>query len=167
MQRLSKRTTIPTSPGSPAARIPRRSLSSSAAQVTICSTSSSVQWSTAPAWSWTQLRMAPTSSVAAQSRPNSLMKIRDYAESVGGRVQLAIEGYAKAFETIPRTLAENSGYNPIDRLVALKNAHAKGKKTPVSMSTMARSLICLKRAFLNHSDQSANRSRVHPRLPLC
>lgn len=38
-----------------------------------------------------------------------LMKIRDYAETVGGRVQLAIEGYAKAFETIPRTLAENSG----------------------------------------------------------
>ena len=58
-----------------------------------------------------------------------LMKIRDYAETVGGRVQLAIEGYAKAFETIPRTLAENSGYNSIDKLVALKNAHAKGKKT--------------------------------------
>ena len=56
------------------------------------------------------------------------MKIRDYAESVGGRVQLAIEGYAKAYETIPRTLAENSGYNSIDKLVALKNAHAKGKK---------------------------------------
>ncbi|MGD0534141.1 MAG: thermosome subunit alpha [Methanoregula sp.] len=58
-----------------------------------------------------------------------LMKIRDYAETVGGRVQLAIEGYATAFETIPRTLAENSGYNPIDKLVALKNAHAKGEKT--------------------------------------
>jgi chaperonin GroEL (HSP60 family) len=58
-----------------------------------------------------------------------LMKIREYAETVGGRVQLAIEGYAKAFETIPRTLAENSGYNPIDKLVALKNAHAKGKKS--------------------------------------
>ena len=58
-----------------------------------------------------------------------LMKIRNYAETVGGRVQLAIEGYATAFETIPRTLAENSGYNPIDKLVALKNAHAKGEKT--------------------------------------
>ena len=58
-----------------------------------------------------------------------LMKIRDYAETVGGRVQLAIEGYAMAYEVIPRTLAENSGYNPIDKLVELKNAHAKGKKT--------------------------------------
>jgi archaeal chaperonin len=58
-----------------------------------------------------------------------LMKIRNYAETVGGRVQLAIEGYATAFETIPRTLAENSGFNPIDKLVSLKNAHAKGEKT--------------------------------------
>ncbi|ABS54842.1 chaperonin Cpn60/TCP-1 [Methanoregula boonei 6A8] len=57
------------------------------------------------------------------------MKLRDYAGTVGGRVQIAIEGYATAFETIPRTLAENSGFNTIDKLVALKNAHAKGKKT--------------------------------------
>jgi thermosome len=57
-----------------------------------------------------------------------LMKIKDYAASVGGRVQLALEAYANAFEVIPRTLAENSGYNPIDKLVDLKNAHAKGKK---------------------------------------
>jgi len=57
-----------------------------------------------------------------------LMKIKEYAASVGGRVQLALEAYAAAFESIPRTLAENSGYNPIDKLVDLKNAHAKGKK---------------------------------------
>jgi thermosome len=57
-----------------------------------------------------------------------LMKIRDYASTVGGRVQLAIEAYAAAFESIPRTLAENSGFNPIDKLVELKNVHSKGKK---------------------------------------
>jgi thermosome len=57
-----------------------------------------------------------------------LMKIKDYAASVGGRVQLALEAYAAAFESIPRTLAENSGYNPIDKLVDMKNAHAKGRK---------------------------------------
>lgn len=57
-----------------------------------------------------------------------LMKIHDYAASVGGRVQLAIEAYAAAFEVIPTTLAENSGFNPLDKLVDLKNAHAKGKK---------------------------------------
>ncbi len=58
-----------------------------------------------------------------------LMKIRDYAQTVGGRVQIALEAYAAAFESIPRTLAENSGYNPIDKLVELKNVHSKGKKS--------------------------------------
>jgi thermosome len=57
-----------------------------------------------------------------------LMKIRDYAQTVGGRVQIALEAYATAFESIPRTLAENSGFNPIDKLVELKNVHSKGKK---------------------------------------
>jgi thermosome len=57
-----------------------------------------------------------------------LMKIRDYAATVGGRVQLAIECYAAAFESIPRALAENSGFNPIDKIVELKNVHSKGKK---------------------------------------
>jgi thermosome len=57
-----------------------------------------------------------------------LMKVRDYAATMGGRVQIAIEAYAGAFESIPRTLAENSGFNPIDKLVELKNVHSKGKK---------------------------------------
>jgi archaeal chaperonin len=57
-----------------------------------------------------------------------LMKIRNYAETVGGRVQIALEAYAAAYESIPRALAENSGFNPIDKLVELKNVHSKGKK---------------------------------------
>jgi thermosome len=56
-----------------------------------------------------------------------LMKVRDYAAQIGGRVQLAIEAYAASFEVIPLTLAENSGFNPIDKLVDMKNAHAKGQ----------------------------------------
>jgi thermosome len=57
-----------------------------------------------------------------------LLRIRDYAASIGGRVQLAIEAFAAAFEVIPRTLAENSGFDPIDKLVALKTAHAEGNR---------------------------------------
>jgi thermosome len=57
-----------------------------------------------------------------------LMKIRDYAQTVGGRVQLAIEAYAAAYESIPRALAENSGFDPIDKLVELKNVHSMGRK---------------------------------------
>jgi len=57
-----------------------------------------------------------------------LMRIHEYAATIGGRVQMAIEAYAASFEVIPTTLAENSGFNQIDKLVDLKNAHAKGKK---------------------------------------
>jgi len=56
------------------------------------------------------------------------MRIRDYATTVGGRVQLAIEAFANAFEVIPRTLAENSGFDTIDKVVALRKAHADGAK---------------------------------------
>ncbi len=54
------------------------------------------------------------------------MKIRNYANSVGGREQLAIEAFAKALEIIPRTLAENAGMDPINTLIQLKAEHEKG-----------------------------------------
>lgn len=57
-----------------------------------------------------------------------MMKVRDYAASVGGRAQIAIEAFADAFEVIPVTLAENSGFNTVDKVVELKNAHARGEK---------------------------------------
>jgi len=57
-----------------------------------------------------------------------LIRLRDYAGTIGGREQIAIEAFAQAFEIIPITLAENSGFNPIDKLVALKKAHGDGEK---------------------------------------
>jgi thermosome len=57
-----------------------------------------------------------------------MLKIRDFAAQTGGRIQLAIEAFANIFEAIPVTLAENSGYDPIDKLVELKAAHAQGNK---------------------------------------
>ncbi len=56
------------------------------------------------------------------------LRLRDYAASVGGRAQLAIESFANALEIIPRTLAENAGLDPIDMLVDLRAAHEKGGK---------------------------------------
>ena len=55
------------------------------------------------------------------------LKIRDYGASLKGREQLAVEKFAEAMEIIPRTLAENSGLDPIDKLVALKAAHERGE----------------------------------------
>jgi len=51
--------------------------------------------------------------------------LRDYAKSVGGREQLAIESFADAIEVIPRALAENAGLDPIDTLVDLRARHEK------------------------------------------
>ncbi|MEE9237070.1 MAG: thermosome subunit beta [Thermoplasmata archaeon] len=56
------------------------------------------------------------------------LALRDYAPSVGGREQMAIEAFARAFEVIPRTLAENAGLDPIDTLLELRMAHTKGRK---------------------------------------
>lgn len=56
------------------------------------------------------------------------LRLREYAATVGGRVQLAIEAYAKAFEIIPTTLAENSGFDTVDKVIDLRQAHATGNK---------------------------------------
>jgi len=56
------------------------------------------------------------------------MTLRDYAPSVGGREQMAIEAFANAIEIIPKTLSENAGLDPIDMMLEIRNAHSKGKK---------------------------------------
>jgi len=55
------------------------------------------------------------------------LRLRDYAASVGGRQQLAIEAFADAMEIVPRTLAENAGHDPIDMLIELRKAHKNGQ----------------------------------------
>jgi len=53
--------------------------------------------------------------------------LRTYAETVGGREQMAIESFASALEIIPRTLAENAGLDPVTTLIELRKAHADGQ----------------------------------------
>ena len=53
--------------------------------------------------------------------------LRTYAETIGGREQMAIEAFASALEIIPRTLAENAGLDPVTTLIALRKAHADGE----------------------------------------
>jgi chaperonin GroEL (HSP60 family) len=38
---------------------------------------------------------------------------------------LAIEAFAETLEMVPKTLAENAGFDPIDIMVALRSAHEK------------------------------------------
>ncbi|WP_026190146.1 thermosome subunit alpha [Halomicrobium katesii] len=55
--------------------------------------------------------------------------LRDHADSVGGREQLAVEAFADAIDVVPRTLAENAGLDPIDSLVDLRSKHDGGDNT--------------------------------------
>ena len=56
------------------------------------------------------------------------LKLRDYAASVGGREQIAIDAFASAMEVVPTALSENAGLDPIDILIELRQAHKAGKK---------------------------------------
>ncbi|MFP4197308.1 MAG: thermosome subunit beta [Methanomassiliicoccales archaeon] len=56
------------------------------------------------------------------------MRLREYAASVGGREQIAIDAFAGALEGIPKVLAENAGFDPIDLLIDLRRAHKNGEK---------------------------------------
>ena len=53
-------------------------------------------------------------------------RLRDFADSVEGREQLAVEAFADALELVPRVLAENAGLDSIDTLVDLRAAHEGG-----------------------------------------
>jgi len=53
--------------------------------------------------------------------------LREYAEKLPGREQLAVSSFAEALEIIPLTLAENAGLDPIDIISELRSRHEKGE----------------------------------------
>jgi thermosome len=55
-------------------------------------------------------------------------RVREYAESISGREQLAVNAFADSVEIIPRTLAESTGMDAIDTLVKLRAEHEKKNK---------------------------------------
>ncbi len=54
-------------------------------------------------------------------------RLREFADTLTGREQLAVQSFAESLESIPLTLAENSGLDPIDILVELRARHEKGE----------------------------------------
>lgn len=53
-------------------------------------------------------------------------RLREYAQTLKGREQLAINEFASALEFIPTTLAENAGLDPLDILTELRVNHEAG-----------------------------------------
>ena len=54
-------------------------------------------------------------------------ELKKYAGTLPGREQLAVECFAEALETVPVTLTENAGLDPIDILSELRARHGKGE----------------------------------------
>ncbi|MHA1734711.1 MAG: thermosome subunit beta [Promethearchaeota archaeon] len=52
-------------------------------------------------------------------------RLAKFATQVKGKQQLAVEAFANALEIIPKTLVENGGFDPIERLVEMRSKHAE------------------------------------------
>ena len=53
--------------------------------------------------------------------------LREYGETLPGREQLAVAQFSEALESVPTTLAENAGLDPIDIISELRARHDKGE----------------------------------------
>ena len=69
--------------------------------------------------------------VAGGGSPEAYLatELNEWSGSAEGREQLAIKQYAEAFESIPLTIAENAGMDPIDSLITLRANQSSGKQT--------------------------------------
>ncbi len=63
------------------------------------------------------------------------MRLREYASTLKGREQLAVIKFAEAVEIVPKTLAENAGFDAIDKTIELKNMHGMNKNTGLNAYT--------------------------------
>merc|ERR1719498_1524624 len=55
--------------------------------------------------------------------------IQEKMSSVEGKESIAMEGLAKALQTIPCIMADNAGYDSADLLGGLRAAHARGQSS--------------------------------------
>ena len=57
--------------------------------------------------------------------------LKEYADGVGGREQMAIDAFAQALESIPRTLAENAGVDPVDAMINMRKQISMTPELPI------------------------------------
>ncbi len=55
-------------------------------------------------------------------------RLRKFAKKIPSKLQLVVEAYANALESIPRYLAYNSGMNELDTILELRRRHANGER---------------------------------------
>ena len=71
--------------------------------------------------------------VAGGGSPEAYLssQLKEWADTFDGREQLAIKQYAESLESIPLTIAENAGMDPIDTIISLRAKQAGGSKSIV------------------------------------
>jgi T-complex protein 1 subunit delta len=57
------------------------------------------------------------------------VRLGEWAKTLSGAKAYCVKSYAEALETIPYTLAENAGLNPIQVITELRNRHVRGEKS--------------------------------------
>jgi thermosome len=68
--------------------------------------------------------------VAGGGSPEAYLaaELNEWSGNSEGREQLAIKQYAEAFDSIPLTIAENAGMDPIDTIITLRANQSSGKE---------------------------------------
>jgi thermosome len=56
------------------------------------------------------------------------LRLKEYAATLKGREQLAVLKFADAIQVVPKTLAENGGFDSIKKLTEIKSMHMKNGK---------------------------------------
>ena len=67
-------------------------------------------------------------------------KIKDYANKIGGKEQIAVTAYALALEEIPKTLINNAGLDEIERLTELRAAHKTDADKWIGIDTITNTI---------------------------
>ncbi len=62
-------------------------------------------------------------------------QLRAYASTIHGREQMAVNAFATAIEDIPKAIAENCGFDPIDTLIKLRAGQSNGKHMGINVKT--------------------------------
>ena len=67
-------------------------------------------------------------------------RLKEYANEVQGKAQLAVSAFALALEEIPRTLVKNAGLDEVEMITKLRAAHASDSDKWTGIDTISNSI---------------------------
>ncbi len=63
------------------------------------------------------------------------VELMNFKQSVSGRSKLGVQVFAEALLSIPKTLAQNSGFDPHDSIISLQEEHSNGHVVGLDLET--------------------------------